>query len=243
MKECLRFNGIIKECVISCVNFTYYASFRIELDNLDNFFKIDNNLYCGVDLGIKDLAIINGSDGYYKKYSSLIISKLKYYNKKIDYYNRILSKKIPNSNNYEKTRIKLNHCYKRIKNIRNDYLNKITTNLCKRYKYICIEDLPINNLLKNRKLSRYIALSCWYTFKCMLSYKSDLYNNIIILAEREYPSSQLCSNCGNRQKLKLSQRIYKCPKCGLIIDRDFNASINLKNYGIDCINNYEIEYI
>ena len=232
MKETLKISGIIKEVTISCVNNKYYASFIV--DCVDTFFQIDNELYCGIDLGIKDLAIINGDDGFYRKYHS-IIKKLKFLYERIDYYNKVLSRKTLYSKNYEKVRAKLNRDYERIKNIRNDYLNKITTNITTRYKYITIEDLKVSNMIKNKRLSRSIGESCWYTFKEMLINKSKIYGNKIIIADRFFPSTQLCSNCGyvftGKNKLTLNKRKYICPDCGKIIDRDFNASINLKEYG------------
>lgn len=223
----------IKEVTISYVNYKYYASFVMECSE-NNFYNIDNDLYCGIDLGIKSFAIVNGDDGLFKKYDSLNKKLIKYY-KNIDFYNKVLSRKVPGSNHYEKTRIKLNHNYLKIKNIRKDYIEKITTNIVTRYKYICIEDLQVSNMIKNKKLSRKIAECNWYTFKETLIRKSKMYGNIIIIADKWFPSTQLCSNCGHiftkDKKLKLSDRVYKCPECGEIIDRDFNASINLKQYG------------
>jgi putative transposase len=158
---------------------------------------------------------------------------------KVDYYNRILSRKVPNSKNYEKTRAKLNHNYLRIKNIRKDYLDKITTFIALNYRNIVIESLKVKNLSKNRRLSKVIWESCFYTFRCMLEYKSKLYKSNLIIAKNNFPSTQLCSKCGNRltkhNKITLKQRTYKCPKCGFIIDRDFNSSINLKLYGMNIV--------
>jgi len=232
MKEPLKINGIIKEVTISNKGSKYYASFI--LDTNEESFQIENNLYCGIDLGIKDLAIINGDDGLFKKYHS-IIKKLKPLYEKINYYNKLLSKKVKNSNKYNLTRTKLNNTYDRIVNIRNDYLHKITTNICTRYKNITIEDLKVSNLIKNKHLSKSIGNSCWYTFRKMLEYKSKMYNNTIIIADRFFPSTQLCSNCGHvfvkENKMTLKDRKYICPDCGKIIDRDFNASTNLKEYG------------
>jgi putative transposase len=243
MKECLRFDGIIKECTISYVNFKYYASFRVELDDnyIDNTYEInysDKKDFIGIDLGVKNIAIINDSNGLFRKYKSLV-KVLKPYYMKVDYYNRILSRKVPNSKNYEKTRAKLNHNYLRIKNIRKDYLDKITTFIALNYRNIVIESLKVKNLSKNRRLSKVIWESCFYTFRCMLEYKSKLYKSNLIIAKNNFPSTQLCSKCGNRltkhNKITLKQRTYKCPKCGFIIDRDFNSSINLKLYGMNIV--------
>lgn len=233
MKEDLKIDGIIKEVTISEKGHKYYASFVLEVDD-DYYDKIDNQEFVGIDLGIKSLAIINGTDGLFKKYHSLNKKLIPLY-KKIDYYNKVLSRKCYKSNNYEKVRTKLNRTYLRIDNIKKDYLHKITTNLCVRYKYICIEDLKVSNLIKNKRLSKYISQQNWRMFRSMLEYKAEMYGNEIIVADKCFPSSQTCSHCGNvltkKKKIKLSQRTYKCKKCGFIIDRDFNAAINLKLYG------------
>lgn len=232
MKEDLKISGDIREVTISNVNNRYFAS--IIVDTKEDYFKIDNKLYCGIDLGIKDLAIVNGDDGFYRKYHSLI-KKLEPLYLKIDFYNKCLSRKVFNSNKYNLMKVKLNGVYYRIKNIRNDYLHKITSNIVKRYKYICIEDLKVSNMIQNKHLAKSIGQSCWYTFREMLNYKAKIYGNKIIIADKFFPSTQLCSNCGHlftkENKLKLNQRKYICPDCGSIIDRDFNASINLKEYG------------
>jgi putative transposase len=100
-------------------------------------------------------------------------------------------------------------------------------------KYIVIEDLNVSGMLKNKKLSRAIQEQSLREFRRQLNYKCNWYGVELILADRFYPSSKLCSNCGNIKKdLKLSDRKYECGKCGLKIDRDFNASLNLKNYPI-----------
>ena len=233
MKEKLRFKGIIKEVTISKKANKYFASFIIDSD-----IKVrpnTNGKFAGIDLGIKTFAVVTDSDNNYYEYESILNNLKPLYNK-ISCYQRRLSKKNRYSNKYNVMKTKLQKIYLRISNIQNDYLHKITTELIQDYQYITIEDLNVSGMLKNRKLSKVISRSLFYTFKIFLEYKAKMYNNTIIIADRWFPSSQTCSNCGNvlkkENKLKLSNRVYKCKKCDNIIDRDVNAAINLKLYGM-----------
>ena len=215
----------------------YYASIVIRyLQDDKEVFKEDS--YIGIDLGVKDFAIINDDKGLYRKYKSLS-SKLIPLHKRIETYNKILKRKHYGSKNYEKARTKLNRTYMKITNIRKDYLHKISTHITTKYKYVCIEDLKVSNMLKNKNLSKYIAEQGWREFRTMLEYKAEKYGCKVIAADRWFPSSQICSCCGNvlqgKDKLKLSQRIYHCHECGNKIDRDYNAAVNLKLYGMRSI--------
>ena len=194
--------------------------------------------YVGIDLGVKDFAIINDDKGLYKKYKSLN-QKLIPFHRRITIYDKILKRKHYGSKNYEKARIKLSRTHMKITNIRKDYLHKIGTHITAKYKYICIEDLRVSNMMKNKNLSKYIAEQGWREFRTMLEYKAEKNDCKIIMADRWFPSSQICSCCGNvlqgKDKLKLSQRIYHCHECGNKIDRDYNAAVNLKLYGMRSI--------
>jgi putative transposase len=232
MKEDIRFNGTIKECTISKKGSKYYASFVIELPDVVLNNKITD--YCGIDLGVKDLLIINGDDDFFRKYKTLN-TQLEPLYKKISYYQKVLSRKVYNSNKYNLTRTKLNNTWTRITNIKNDYIHKLTTNITRRYKYITIEDLAVGNMMKNKHLSKAIAQQNWGQIREFLKYKSKLNGNILITADRYFPSTQICSSCGFRKegshKMKLGQHTYVCDNCGDIIDRDYNAALNLKQYG------------
>lgn len=129
----------------------------------------------------------------------------------------------------EKELLKLNH---RLTNIRQNYLHQITSEVIKREpSFICMEDLNVKGMMKNKHLSKAIQQQCFGEFRRQIEYKA-IWNNIpVIIADRFYPSSKLCSCCGNIKKnLKLSDRIYKC-ECGNVIDRDYQAALNLKRYG------------
>jgi putative transposase len=117
-----------------------------------------------------------------------------------------------------------------VANVRADALHKLTTWLAKNHSTIVVEDLNVSGMLKNHRLASAIADCGFYEFKRQLLYKAEWYGASVMLADRFYPSSQLCSECGHRQKMPLRVRTFKCECCGLEKDRDFNASVNLENY-------------
>ena len=236
MKEHLQLKEgyTIQEVTISRKANRYYAGILTRyVQDIEKSSK--NDSYVGIDLGVKDFAIINDNKGLYKRYKSLN-SKLIPLHNRIDIYNKILSRKCYGSNNYEKARIKLNRTYERINNIKKDFLHKLSTYITNKYKYICIEDLKVSNMIQNKNLSKYISQQGWREFRTMLEYKAEKNDCKIIVADRWFPSSQICSCCGNvlqgNEKIKLSQRVYHCHECGNKIDRDYNAAVNLKLYGM-----------
>lgn len=237
MKESLHLkeDHTIQEVTISKKANRYYAGVVVRYIQQDNKNSSKEDSYIGIDLGVKDFAIINDDKGLYKKYKSLS-SKLIPLHERIKIYSKILSRKNYRSNNYEKARTKLNRTYERITNIRKDFLHKLSTHITNKYKYICIEDLKVSNMIRNKNLSKSIAEQGWREFRTMLEYKAEKNDCKIIVADRWFPSSQICSCCGNvlqgSDKIKLSQRVYHCHKCGNKIDRDYNASVNLKLYGM-----------
>ena len=192
----------------------------------------------GIDLGIKNLAIC--SDGnIYKNINKT--KKVKQLEKKKRRLQRSISRKYENNKkgeSYCKTRniikgekklLKLNH---KLTNIRTNYLHQITSEIVKREpSFIVIEDLNVKGMMKNRHLSKAVQEQKFYEFRRQITYKSERNNIKLIIADRWFPSSKLCSCCGNiKTDLKLSDRIYKC-ECGNVIDRDYQAALNLKQYG------------
>ena len=239
MKESLylKEDYTMQEVTISKRDDRYYAGIVIRyLQDEKKSYKEDS--YVGIDLGVKDFAIINDDKGLYNKYKSLNQKLIPLHNR-IEIYNKILDRKDYGSKNYEKARTKLSRTHERITNIRKDYLHKISTHITTKYKYICIEDLKVSNMVKNKNLSKYIAEQGWREFRTMLEYKAEKNGCKIITADKWFPSSQICSCCGNvlqgKDKLKLSQRVYHCHECGNKIDRDYNAAVNLKLYGMRSI--------
>ena len=239
MKEPLHLkeDHTIQEITVSRRADRYYGSIVIRYVQDDKKVPKEDS-YVGIDLGVKDFAIINDDKGLYKKYKSLS-SKLIPLHERIKIYNKILDQKHYGSKNYEKARTKLNRTHERIRNIRKDFLHKLSTHITMKYKYICIEDLTVSNMMKNKNLSKYIAEQGWRDFRTMLEYKAEKHDCKIVTADRWFPSSQICSCCGNvlqgKDKLKLSQRVYHCHECNNKIDRDYNAAVNLKLYGMRSI--------
>ena len=121
---------------------------------------------------------------------------------------------------------------KRLANIRHNYLHQTTSEIIKRKpSFICIEDLNVSGMMKNKHLSKQIQQQAFYEFRRQIEYKSEWNNIQLVIADRWFPSSKLCNCCGSiKRGLKLSDRIYRC-ECGNIIDRDYQASLNLKRYG------------
>ena len=192
----------------------------------------------GIDLGIKDLAVC--SDG--NKYKNINKSNEV---KKIEKKKRRLQRSI--SRSYEKNKKKGKYCKTnnvikkeklllkithRLTNIRQNYLHQATSEIIKREpSFICIEDLNVKGMMKNRHLSKAVQEQCFYEFRRQIEYKATWNNVPVVIADRFFPSSKLCSCCGTIKKdLRLSDRIYKC-ECGNIIDRDYQAALNLKRYG------------
>ena len=214
----------------------YYITFSMEINT-----KLKENTsskIIGIDLGIKSFAVCSDGTLYKNINKTHTVKKL---NNKLRRLQRCISKKYLKNkmgNKFIKTtniiklerKIKLIH--RRIKNMRENYIHQITTHLVKtKPSRIVVEDLNIKGMMKNRHLSKAIAEQCFYKFTNILKYKCDWNNIKLIKADRFYPSSKLCSCCGSIKKdLKLKDRTYKCSSCGLVIDRDFNASLNLANY-------------
>lgn len=192
----------------------------------------------GIDLGIKDLAVCSDTNKYKNINKSKKVKKLEKRKRRLQ---RKISRKYDKNkeggsycktNNIiksEKLLLKVNH---RLTNIRKNYLHQTTSGIINRKpRFICIEDLNVRGMMKNKHLSKAVQNQGFFEFRKQLEYKCEAKGIQLIVADRFYPSSKLCSCCGNIKKdLKLSDRIYKC-ECGNIIDRDFQAAINLKAYG------------
>lgn len=190
----------------------------------DSVPSIPINQIIGVDLGIKELAATSNNEIFANP------SPLRKNLKKLRILSRNHSRKKPNSKNKEKARQKLAKLHYHIANIRKDTLHKATSKLIDENQVIVLEDLKVSNMLKNDKLSRAIADVGFFEFRRQIEYKAKWNKREVVFVPTFYPSSKLCSNCGNKKEdLTLKNRVYKC-NCGLVIDRDLNAAINLKNY-------------
>lgn len=213
----------------------WYVSVGIEMPNCGALPKKEG---IGIDLGVKDLAICSNGIKYANINKNQKIKRLEKHKRRLQ---RLLSKKYKKNKKGEKycktsniikserALLKLN---RRLTNIRKDYIHKTTTDIIKREpSFICLEDLNVNGMLKNHKLARSVQMQCFREFRRQIEYKT-MWNNIsLIIADRWFPSSKMCSQCGEINKfLTLKDRTYVCKECGIVLDRDFNASINLKHY-------------
>ena len=199
---------------------------------------LQSNEGIGIDLGIKDLAICSDGNTYKNINKSQMVEKLEKRKRRLQ---RSISKKYEKNKKggsycktsnivkSEKELLKLNH---RLTNIRQNYLHQTTTEIVKtKPSYIVLEDLNVKGMMKNKYLSKSVQQQCFGEFRRQIEYKSAWNNIPVIIADRFFPSSKLCSCCGNVKKdLKLSDRIYRC-ECGNVIDRDYQAALNLKRYG------------
>lgn len=214
----------------------FWLSVAIEVDDST---EMPTNEGIGIDLGIKDLAICSNGNIYRNINKTKEVRRLE---KKRRRLQRKLSKKYV-ANGHKKTKnilklekelLKLNH---RLTNIRHNYIHQVTTEIVNRKPmFISLEELNVSGMMKNRHLAKAIQEQSFYSFKEILSYKAKSQNIQIIEVPRFYPSSKTCSCCGViKSDLKLSDRVFICPECGNRIDRDLNASINLKNYGLSTL--------
>ena len=222
-----QYEGRIVSCTLSRdTNNKYYISLccvDIEINPLEQ-----TGAVVGIDLGIKEFAttsdneIINNPK-FYRKYEEKLIKS-----------QRKLSKRKKGSNNRNKQRLKVNKWHKKIANCRIDFLQKLSTKLIRDYDIICMEDLNSSGMIKNHKLAKSISDASFFEFNRELEYKARWNYKLISRIDRFYPSSQICSHCGNKssQTKDLGVRTYICEECGLEIDRDYNASINILNEGL-----------
>lgn len=206
----------------------YYLSILVDGDLTH---KIKESLHTvGIDLGIKDFVIT--SDG--ETFDNLNFKKNE--SKKLIRLQKQLSRKQNGSNNRNKTRLKLAKAYKKISDKKQYYLHHVSNYLIDENQVICMEDLNVSGMLRNHCLAESIQEMNFGEFRRMLEYKSNWYGRKIIFVDRFYPSSKTCNYCGYiNKKLKLSDRQWVCPDCGGIIERDYNAALNIRDEGIRLI--------
>ena len=207
----------------------YYISLVCSIEPLgESTTKPTENNAVGIDLGIKDFAVL--SDG--RKYN---LPNTDAIDKRIKRLCRRLSRKKIGSKNRDKARVALSKKYEKLVNIRHDFLHKLSRSLVdeNQIDFYFMEDLNIKGMLKNRKLARSIQNSCWATFATFLTYKAAWVGKEVRKIDRWYPSSKICSGCGfKKEDLSISDREWTCPSCGSTHDRDINAAINIRNIGI-----------
>ena len=224
---------VVRSGTISIKAGRYYVSVLVELPDV-KVTNNNNNEGIGIDLGIKDFAIISNGNTYKNINKSTRLKKLE---KQLRREQRCLSRKYENlkkgestQKNIQKQKLKVQKLYHRISNIRTDYINKVIAEIVKtKPSYITIEDLNVSGMMKNRHLSKAVASQKFYEFRTKLKAKCDENGIELRVVDRWYPSSKICHCCGAIKKdLKLSDRIYRCD-CGYVEDRDFNAALNLRD--------------
>ena len=229
-------NAIIKSGTITKIADRYFLSLVMEVDDI---VKTENKNIkgLGVDLGIKDTAICSNGMVFKNINKTKKVKKIK---KKLKREQRKMSRsveyskskkiKLKECKNFNKKKLKVQKLFYRLNCIRDDYNNKIVDEITRtKLKYITIEDLKVSNMMKNKHLSKAIQEQNFYAIRTKLVNKCKEKNIELRLVDTFYPSSKTCSCCGEIKKdLKLNDRIYKCCNCGIEIDRDYNASINLE---------------
>ena len=232
-----KINGLIKSATISRKpSGKYFVSLLVETI-VNELPKTQSNI--GIDLGLTDFIVL--SDGS-KVANPKFLSKLQ---DKLAREQKILAKrraaakadqrKLSESRNYQKQKLKVAKVYEKITNKRADFLHKLSFNIIKNHDVIAIEDLNVKGMVKNRKLAKAISDSSWSAFTTMLAYKAEWYGKELIKIDRWFPSSKTCSNCDHlltKAQLPLSVRTWDCPSCLQRNDRDTNASINILNQGL-----------
>jgi putative transposase len=214
----------------------YYVSLVVKCPSESKVFSIKyNNNGIGIKFGIRDTIVLSTGEKY-----NLPI-KHDQYDKKIKTLQKSLARKYnpdskEQSKNYEKTRIKLAKVYEKITNIKNDWIQKTTSKLIaeNQGKYFFLQDVDIKNMAKNRKLSKQIYFQSWYKFKQVLTYKANWAGKEIIIIDKYKPITKTCNVCGYiNEKLNSRSIEWTCPQCGSQHDRNINAAINIKNFGME----------
>jgi putative transposase len=212
-----------KSLTISRQADSWFVSFKIEVLEAELREPIRS---VGVDLGIKELATLSTGE---------IVPNLKPLRNalgQLKQLSRSVSRKVKGSRSREVAKRELARFHQRVAQARKDYLHKLTTWLAKSFDVICIEDLNVSGLLKNRKLARAIAELGLFEFRRQLEYKCKFYGSQLVVVSRWFPSSKTCSKCQHEQSMKLSERVYVCGNCGHIEDRDLNAAKNIEREGL-----------
>ena len=223
-REALRFTGKIMGAVVKRVADAWFLVVQVEVDHPERVRS--SNETVGVDLGIKTTATHSTGEQVWGP------KALRKAQERLRRKARQFSRKTKGSNNSKKARVMLARLHRKVAWIRNDFLHKLTTRLCRENQTVVIEDLNVKGMVKNHCLAQAIQDESWGEFRRQLEYKAPLYGGRVVVASRWFPSSKRCSQCGHIvEKLGLDVRTFCCPCCGFTCDRDHNAAINLKQIG------------
>jgi putative transposase len=225
LTEELRLSGKIMSATVSRDADRWFVSIQVEVK--DEIKPRTSHGIIGVDLGVKT-AIVT-SDGQEFEAPKPLKSKLC----KLKRLQRQQARKVKGSANRKKSQLKVAKCHRKVRRIRLDWIHKITTKLCRENQTICIEDLNVNGMLKNRCLARAISDIGFGEIRRQLEYKTKLYGSRLVVIDRWEPTSKTCSNCGcKKDVLALSERMFTCDHCGFSLDRDLNAAKNILAVGL-----------
>lgn len=231
-------NSIVKSGTVSQKANKYYVSILVEENDIKPSKSTNEGI--GIDVGLKEFAICSDGSKFKNINKTSVVKKVE---KKLKREQKKLSRKCESlkirnkieegratRQNIQKQVLKVQKLHQRLNNIRTDYINKTVSSIVKQKpSYITIEDLNVGGMMKNRHLSKAVVQQKLYEFRNKLNYKCNLFGIELRIVDRFYPSSKLCNNCGSiKSDLKLKDRIYKC-HCGYVEDRDYNASLNLKD--------------
>jgi putative transposase len=205
-----------------------YVAFEAEIEDRE-LPEIKESTSVGIDVGLKNFCFI--SDGTSIENPRFLDTSLE----KIKKVQRKLSKKTRGGQNYQKQKVKLARAHLKIRNQRKDFLQKLSTKIVKSHDLICVESLDIMDMVKkssNKEFTRKLLDVGWGGFISMLEYKAKWNHKRFVKIDQYEPTSQTCSGCGGRKPMPLSERVYSCDSCGLVIDRDLNASLNIRAAGL-----------
>ena len=223
-----RFEGKVKTCTVSKTpTGKHFISILVETGkDVPAKRPISRDTAVGIDLGIKEFATCSEGTVYANRRHFVKMQRV------LRKEQRKLARCKKGSKRREKQRRHVARLHERIANQRNDLLHKVSTEIVKNHDTICIEDLHTAGMLRNPKLAKHIADAGWRTFRTYLEYKCEWYGKNLRVIGRFEPSSKMCSACGNNQPMPLSARTYECGKCGFVADRDVNAAVNIRNFGM-----------
>lgn len=201
----------------------YFVSIMFELEK--EIKQVEPDSYIGLDFAMADFYVDSkGNKGNYPKFFRKSAEKLAIEQRK-------LSRKVKGSNNYEKQRLKVAKVHEKIANQRRDFLHKTSRKIANSYDVICVENLNMKTMAQTMNFGKSVNDIGWGMFVEMLDYKAYELGKFLVKADKLFPSTKQCSSCKEKREMELSERVYECEHCGLVLDRDLNAALNLEEYG------------
>jgi putative transposase len=220
LREKLRLGGVVTGAVVGREADRWFISIQVEIEHYHRP-RMDSN-ETGIDVGLKCFAMPSAGEPIYAP------QPLRKAQARLRRWNRKLARRQPGSRRRDQAKRTLARIHTRVKNIRSDFLHKLSTRFCRENQAIGVESLAVANLLRNHKLALSITDAAWGEFLRQLDYKGLIFGCDIIKADRFYPSTKRCHRCGHvKDEMPLNERVYLCEVCGLVCDRDRNAALNL----------------